>query len=147
MRLPEQMRRTPLFDIRSAVHDGLDFDLLGHFTPLFDGIAYVMVPRWANVSSVDDLRKVKIVVGGQEIDFSGLDLSRIDQSKLNNLSAKEEKPAPAQEEIVITPAQPPSWFGGWFGGGAPLPPPPPATPSLPPLPPAKPLTRNRLLHL
>ena len=82
MRLPEQFRRSPTFDIRSCVHTGIDFDMTGHFTPLFNGVVYIMVPQWANISSIDDLTKIKMNLSGQEIDLSHLDVSRIDTSKL-----------------------------------------------------------------
>jgi len=120
MRLPEQMRRSPNFDIRSCVHIGLDFDLNGHFTPLFDGIAYIMIPQWANISSIDDIKKIKINISGQEIDFSKLDLSRI--SHFN----KNEKPKIISEEINESK----SWFSRWFSSApTPLPPSPPPSPT------------------
>ncbi|UJR13769.1 hypothetical protein I4U23_000779 [Adineta vaga] len=148
MRLPEQMRRTPNFDIRPCVHTGLDFDLNGHFTPLFDGIVYLMVPQWANISSIDDLKKVKINFSGQEIDFSKIDLSRVDESKLNFPSKKTEKPKPQSEEIIATSNESKSWFNQWFGHSPTSPPPPPPSSSLPSLPmpsPVQPLTRETIL--
>lgn len=129
MRLPEQMRRQPKFDIRSAVHTGIDFNLNGHFTPLFDGVAYIMIPQWANISSIDDLKKVKMNISGQEIDFSKIDLSRFDQKKLNALFNIVEKPIIPTEEIHNTANESKSWFSRWFSST-------PPTPSLPsPLPP------------
>ncbi len=135
MRLPDQMRRSPNFDIRSCVHNGLDFDLNGHFTPLFDGIVYLMIPQWANISSIDDLKKIKININGQEIDFSNLDLSRIDQSKLNLYLNKNQEP----EEIIKTSNESKSWFYRWFGSTPPLPVPPPSPP------PSTPVTRKYCL--
>ena len=84
MKLPEQLRRSAKFDIRSSVHSGIEFDINGHFTPLFDGIVYLMVPQWANLSSTEDLKKVQMMVGGQKIDFTHLDLSKLNASQSNN---------------------------------------------------------------
>jgi hypothetical protein len=141
MRLPEQMRRSPKFDIRSCVHTGIDFDINGHFTPLFDGIVYIMVPQWANISSMDDLKKIKMNIYGQEIDFSKLDLSLIDQKKLNSHFNIPEKPKITSEEINKTSNESKSWFSQWFSSApAPLPPSPP--PPSPPPPPVTPLTRK-----
>ncbi len=128
MGLPEQMRRAPNFDIRTCVHTGLDFDLNGHFTPFFQGIAYIMIPQWANISSIDDLKKVKINFSGQEIDFSKIDLSRIDQRKLNSHFNINEKSETKSEEMNTTSNESKSWFSRWFSN-APTPPPP--TPPLP----------------
>lgn len=138
MRLPEQMRRAPKFDIRSCVHTGIDFDLNGHFSPLFDGIVYLMIPQWANVSSIDDLTKVKMNISGQEIDFSHLDLSRLDQSKLNSHWNKKEQSKIQSEESIKTSNESKSWFHRWFSSDS--------TPSLPPTPsattPNAPVTRK-----
>jgi hypothetical protein len=141
MRLPEQMRRSPNFDIRSSVHTGIDFDLNGHFTPLFDRIVYLMIPQWANISSIDDLKKVKMNIYGHEIDFSKLDLSFIDQRKLNSYFNINEKPKTPSEEINTTSNESKSWFSGWFSS-APTPPPPPPPSPPPPSTPVIPLTRK-----
>jgi hypothetical protein len=141
MRLPDQMRRSPNFDIRSSVHTGLDFDINGHFTPLFDGIAYLMVPQWANMSSIDDLKKIKMNIANQDIDFSNIDLSYIDQSKLNFQTTTKEKPKAEQQEIIQTSN---SWFSRWFGSN-PSPPTPPPPPS--PTKSVTPLTRKALFSL
>ncbi|CAF4947676.1 unnamed protein product, partial [Rotaria magnacalcarata] len=74
-----------------SVHTGMDFDINGHFTPLFKGMVYLMVPQWANISSVDDLKNVKISIAGQEIDFSNLDMSRISTNKLQLQLNKNER--------------------------------------------------------
>lgn len=151
MRLPEQLRRSPSYDIRLCVHNGMDFDMHGHFTPLFKGTVYIMVPRWANISSIDDLKKVKINVGGQEIDFSNLDLSRIDTSKLKFQSNEKEQPKVEPENKVPKPNESKSRFGLWFGTASTLPSPSSSessTPSVPSPPPSKspvePATRNFL---
>ena len=126
MRLHEQMRSSPNFDIRPALHTGLDFDLNGNFSPLFSGVVYVMVPQWANLSSIEDLKKVKINISGQEIDFSKIDLSRLDQSKFNFASNKNEKLTPQlkpQETTTISNESKP-WFRRWFDNSP--------TPSSPP---------------
>ncbi|CAF1045889.1 unnamed protein product [Rotaria sp. Silwood1] len=149
MRLPEQLRRTPTFDIRLSVHTGTDFDINGHFTPLFNGIVYLMVPQWANISSIDDLKKIKMNIAGQEIDFSNLDLSRIDQSKLKFQFNKNEQSKKEPEEITQTSNESKSWFSRWFSS-TPTPAPPPSSspsspPSLPPSIPTEPITRETLL--
>jgi hypothetical protein len=140
MRLPEQMRRQPNFDIRSSVHTGIDFDINGHFTPLFDGIVYLMIPQWANISSIDDLKKVKMNIYGHEIDFSRLNFSNFDQKKLNSYFKMNEKPKTSIEEINTTPNESKSWFTRWFGTTPTPPPPPPPPPSVSP--PTVPLTRK-----
>jgi hypothetical protein len=140
MRLPEQMHRQPNFDIRSAVHTGIDFDLNGHFTPLFDGVVYLMIPQWANASSIDDLKKIRMNISGHEIDFSRLDFSRFDQTKLNSYFNINEKPQIPTEEINTTSNESKSWFSRWFGN---TPTPSPSIPSPPPPPtPNVPLTRK-----
>lgn len=134
MRLPDQLRRSPTFDIRSAVHTGIDFDINGHFTPLFKGIVYLMVPQWANISSVDDLKKVKMNVAGHEIDLVNLDLSRIDHSKLkfhSDTNEKSEKPKVEQVENNNISNETKSWFTRWFSSE---PTPTSTTSSSPPLP-------------
>jgi hypothetical protein len=143
MRLPEQMRRQPNFDIRSAVHTGIDFDLNGHFTPLFDGVVYLMIPQWANVSSMEDLKKVRMNISGHEIDFSRLDFSRYDQNKLNShFNINQKSPIPT-EEINATSNESKSWFSRWFGTT-----PTPSTPVPPPTPtPSVPLTRKICLFI
>ncbi len=128
MRLPEQMRRSPNFDIRPNVHTGLDFDINGHFTPLFDGIVYLMIPQWANISSMEDLKKIKINIFGQEIDFSKIDLSRIDQRKLNSHFDRNENQKISSEETNTTSKESSSWFSRWFSS-TPTPPPSPSLPS------------------
>ncbi|CAF1253722.1 unnamed protein product [Rotaria sordida] len=145
MRLPEQLHRSPTFDIRLCVHTGMDFDMNGHFTPLFNGIVYIMVPQWANISSIDDLKKIKINISGQEIDFSKLDLSRIDQSKLKFQLNKNEQSKKESEDIIQTSNESKSWFSRWFSS---TPTPVPSSPSLPP--PSsptsnEPITRETLL--
>ena len=128
MRLPEQFRRSPTFDIRSCVHTGIDFDMTGHFTPMFNGVVYIMVPQWANMSSIDDLTKIKMNLAGQEIDLSHLDVSRIDTSKL-----KFQSTAQPESNVAISPSEPisapsTSWFDRWFRSTpAPPSPPPQAT--------------------
>jgi hypothetical protein len=91
-----------------------------------------MIPQWANISSIDDLKKIKININGQEIDFSNLDLSRIDQSKLNLYLNKNPKPKIESEEIIKTSNESKSWFYRWFGStptlSVPPPSPPPSTP-------------------
>ena len=146
MRLPEQMRRQPKFDIRSAVHTGIDFDLNGHFTPLFDGIAYLMIPQWANVSSINDLKKVQMNIFGHVIDFSRLDFSRLDQNKLNSLFNIQPKSPTPVEEIKPIPNESKSWYSRWFGS---TPTPSPVEPPSPPPPPAPsvPLTRKICLFI
>jgi len=139
MKLPEQMRRSPNFDIRLCVHTGLDFDLNGHFTPLFQGVIYTMVPQWANISSIDDIKKIKINFSGQEIDFSKIDLSRIDQRKLNSHFNIKEKSEIKSEEINTTSNESKSWFSRWFSS-APTPSPSPPTTTTPPL--STPVTRK-----
>jgi len=118
MKLNEQMRRSAKFDIRLAVHQGLEFDFNGHFTPIFDGIVYVMVPQWANLSSIDDLKKVKISFAGQTLDFSHLDLTKIDTSKLKlHRETVEKTPIVVQNESK-------SWYSNWFASNSSPPPAP-----------------------
>jgi hypothetical protein len=146
MRLPEQMRRQPNFDIRSAVHTGIDFDLNGHFTPLFNGIAYLMIPQWANVSSIDDLKKVQMNIFGHVIDFSRLDFSLLDQDKLNShFDIKPKSPTPI-EEIKPISNESKSWYNRWFGT---TPTPSPVEPPSPTPTPAPnvPLTRKIYLFI
>jgi hypothetical protein len=144
MRLPEQMRRSPNFDIRLCVHRGIDFDINGHFTPLFDGIVYFMIPQWANISSIEDLKKIRMNIAGEDINFSNLDLSKIDQSKLKFQFNTNEKVKIETEEINQTSNESKSWFHRWFGGDStpPLPPPLPPSPT-----PATPLTRKIRFYL
>jgi hypothetical protein len=144
MRLPDQMRRSPNFDIRSCVHNGIDFDLNGHFTPLFNGIVYLMIPQWANISSIEDLKKIRMNIAGEDINFSNLDLSKIDQSKLKFQFNTNEKVKIETEEINQTSNESKSWFHRWFGGDStpPLPPPLPPSPT-----PATPLTRKIRFYL
>jgi hypothetical protein len=139
MRLPDQMRRSPNFDIRLCVHTGMDFDINGHLTPLFDGILYLMIPQWANISSIEDLKKVKMNIAGEEISFSNLDLSRIDQSKLKFRIKTDEKARTEPEEIIQTSNESKSWFSRWFDTTPTpsIPPPPQSSP-----PPSTPLTRK-----
>ncbi|CAF1011231.1 unnamed protein product [Adineta steineri] len=143
MRIPEQMRRSPNFDIRSSVHRGIDFDLNGHFTPLFNSIVYLMIPEWANITSIDDLKKVKINISGQVIDFSNVDLSGIDQTKLNLNLNKNEKLKNEVKETVKTSNESKSWFNRWFSN-APTPNPAPSS-SLPSPTSNIPMTRDMLL--
>lgn len=140
LRLPEQMHRQPKFDIRSRVHKGIDFDVNGHFTPIFDGIIYLMIPQWANVSSIEDLKKVKMNIYGHEIDFSRLDFSRFDQKKLKSSFHIKDEPQILVEEEKTIPIESKSWFNRWFGSAT-SPPPPPVVPP-PPSPPSVPLTRK-----
>ncbi|CAF2996449.1 unnamed protein product [Rotaria sp. Silwood2] len=142
MRLTEQLRRSPTFDIRLSVHTGMDFDINGHFTPVFDGIVYLMVPQWANISSIDDLKKIKMNIAGQEIDFSNLDLSRIDQSTLKFQFDKNEQPKKGPEEITQTSNESKSWFSRWFSS---TPTPAPASPPTPSATSIEPITRETLL--
>lgn len=137
MRLPEQMRRQPKFDIRSNVHKGIEFDINGHFTPLFGGIAYLMIPQWANISSMNDLKNVKMNIYGHEIDFSRLDFSLFDQKKIKSLLHINDPPPVVIEEPKQIPVESKSWFNQWFGS---TPSPPVVPPSLPP--PSVPLTRK-----
>lgn len=143
IRLPEQMRRQPNFDIRSRVHKGIDFDVNGHFTPIFDGIIYLMIPQWANVSSIDDLKNVKMNIYGHEIDFSRLDFSRFDQKKLKSYFHIKDEPQIPAEEVKTTPIESQSWFTRWFGSST------PSTPSVvgpPPPPPPAPVPLTRKIH-
>ncbi|CAM4775199.1 unnamed protein product [Rotaria magnacalcarata] len=121
MGLPEQLRRTPTFDIRLSVHTGMDFDINGHFTPLFKGMVYLMVPQWANISSVDDLKNVKINIAGQEIDFSNLDMSRISTNKLQLQLNKNERSTVEPEKTISKADESTFWFFRWFTSTSPTP--------------------------
>lgn len=134
MRLPEQMYRQPNFDIRSAVHKGIDFDLNGHFTPLFEGIVYLMIPQWANATSMDDLKRVKMNISGHEIDFSRLDFSLFDWRKLNAHLNVNDKPQIPIEVVAKAANESKSWYSRWFENAvtpAPTTLPPPPAPSVP----------------
>lgn len=141
MRLPEQMHRQPKFDIRSGVHKGIEFDINGHFSPLFVGIVYLMIPQWANISSIDDLKNVKMNIYGHEIDFSRLDFSRFDQKKLKATFHINDPPPIVIEQPMETPIESKSWFNRWFGS-TPTPVSSPVETPAPSPPPSVPLTRN-----
>jgi hypothetical protein len=114
MKIPEQLRRSPRFDIRLAVHSGLDFDMNGHFTPLFDSIVYIMVPQWANLSSVNDLKKVKIIHAGQTIDLANLNVSLIDTSQLNFAQDDVKKSNNVTSDTNDKSNTSIGWFRRWF---------------------------------
>lgn len=142
MKLPEQLRRSPKFDIRSTVHTGTEFDVNGHLTPIFDGVVYLVIPQWANLSSAEDLKKVKIDIAGRELDFSQLDVSLIDTSKLKFKDSTTEAPRLEKEPVQEAPQETKSWLDRWFSNTAPPRSPLPAPVSLPPPPQATPITRN-----
>ena len=114
MKLQEDLGSKSKIDIRTAVHRGLDFDSNGNFSPIYDGMVYLVIPQWANLSSMDDLKKLTIKYADQTIDFSKINFSMLQPETLKigiEIPKKEEVP---KQLIQETPKEQKSRFFGWF---------------------------------
>ncbi|CAF1124543.1 unnamed protein product [Didymodactylos carnosus] len=125
-KITKVMERAKNFDIRTFIHSGGDFHLYGHFTPLFNGNRYLMIPQWSNLTNFNELKNLKIDYYGHTFDFSKFDLSQIDQTKFqfqrqtSLLTNKEQSvvQTPNTKEKKEDEIKKTTWanrLSGWFG--------------------------------